>query len=159
MRVSSLRWLGALVVASGLAGCSEGEPPGWDVADAPGAFPVQAGPPAGAPTFPPPGFAAPPSGSLSGSASASASGTFTGTLPPGFAGGPGGFPVQTGYPVQSGYPASATAAPRTGAGYREPGAFRGEAEVGGVPLVSGTLDESGEGNSVYSVDGEVLELP
>lgn len=39
------------------------------------------------------------------------------------------------------------------------GSFSGEAEVGGMPLVSGTIDQSGEGNSVFSVDGEVLNLP
>ena len=44
-------------------------------------------------------------------------------------------------------------------GYGEAGAFRGEAPVGGLPLVSGTIDESGEGNQVFSVGGRLLELP
>lgn len=46
-----------------------------------------------------------------------------------------------------------------GAGWQEEGAYRGEAEVGGSPIVSGTVDESGGGNSVHSIDGMVLELP
>jgi len=39
------------------------------------------------------------------------------------------------------------------------GAFRGEAQVGGSPIVSGTVDRSGGGNHVYSVGGKVIELP
>ena len=44
-------------------------------------------------------------------------------------------------------------------GYGEPGGFRGEAQIGGVPMVSGTIDQSGEGNHVFSVGGKVIELP
>jgi hypothetical protein len=36
--------------------------------------------------------------------------------------------------------------------------WSGEAEVGGASL-TGTVDTSGGGNDVYSVDGEVLDLP
>lgn len=39
------------------------------------------------------------------------------------------------------------------------GYFQGRARVGGMPLVSGTIDRSGGGNHVISVDGEVLTLP
>ncbi len=39
------------------------------------------------------------------------------------------------------------------------GGFRGEAQIGGVPMVSGTIDQSGEGNPVFSVGGKVIELP
>ena len=37
--------------------------------------------------------------------------------------------------------------------------WAGEAEIGGMSLTSGTVDPSGEGNDVFSVDGEVLDLP
>jgi hypothetical protein len=37
--------------------------------------------------------------------------------------------------------------------------WSGEAEVGGASLTGGTVDTSGGGNDVYSVDGEVLDLP
>ncbi len=57
----------------------------------------------------------------------------------------GGYPNQGGYPDQG--------------GYYDDGGFRGQAEVGGSPIVSGTIDNSGEGNHVFSVDGKVLELP
>lgn len=52
---------------------------------------------------------------------------------------------------------SARGAPEPGTGGN--GYFRGRAEVGGMPFVSGTFDESGQGNHVISVDGEVLDLP
>lgn len=50
-------------------------------------------------------------------------------------------------------------APDQGGWGGDDGGFRGQAEVGGVPQVSGTIDSSGEGNHVFSVGGEVLDLP
>ena len=37
--------------------------------------------------------------------------------------------------------------------------WAGEAEIGGMPMTSGTFDPSGEGAHVFAVDGEVLDLP
>lgn len=37
--------------------------------------------------------------------------------------------------------------------------FQGEMEFGGMPYTSGTFDNSGEGNDVIMLDGEVLNLP
>jgi hypothetical protein len=37
--------------------------------------------------------------------------------------------------------------------------WSGEAEIGGTALTGGTVDPSGEGNDVFAVDGEVLDLP
>ena len=37
--------------------------------------------------------------------------------------------------------------------------WRGEAEIGGMAFTSGTIDVSGQGNDVFMVDGEVLDLP
>ena len=37
--------------------------------------------------------------------------------------------------------------------------WAGEAEIGGVAFTSGTVDPTGEGNDVFAVDGEVLDLP
>lgn len=37
--------------------------------------------------------------------------------------------------------------------------WAGEAEVGGMPLASGTVDTSGQGNDVNNLDGEVLTPP
>lgn len=41
-------------------------------------------------------------------------------------------------------------------GYSE---FQGEAEYGGMPYTSGSYDNSGGGNHVFSQDGEVFNLP
>lgn len=39
------------------------------------------------------------------------------------------------------------------------GEWSGEARIGGGSLTSGTVDRSGGGNHVFSVDGQVLDLP
>ena len=101
---------------------------------------------------PPPGFGASPGTIYTAPPAAAWGQTQYGT---GFAGGtvysqPGTVYTQPGTPYTQ---------PATGYGYQEEGAFRGEAEVGGSPYVSGTVDTSGGGNSVYSVGGEVLNLP
>jgi hypothetical protein len=73
-----------------------------------------------------------------------------------------GYAEPLGYAEDLGYAAGDAGAyveDQGGYGYGEEGAFRGEAEVGGVPIVSGTVDDSGEGNHVFSVGGEVLDLP
>lgn len=173
------RRFGVLVCVGAIAlACGEGEPD-YDAADF--APPVEAAPPTG--TWE---HAAPPSteelarqiaqemqaleasGYLGDeSDSGSESGSFTGTVPPPVAFGvPGGFganPSQSGTATEwqggsaSGWQGGSATAGQ--GGYEEPGAFRGQAEVGGVPLVGGTVDQSGGGNSVYSVGGKVIELP
>lgn len=40
-----------------------------------------------------------------------------------------------------------------------PNGFQGQAQVGGLPMNSGTFDPSSQGHHVIAVDGQVLNLP